>query len=433
MIWKKKKPKQLPSLAELKLDRLPVLTPDALFQLLGLHNRIRNIQRIVAIDAERFEALYLAPIKRFCELAQLAPASTDYHHTAPGGLIVHTIAMVEIALHERRKYELPLRSDPEVQQQQKHQWTYAVFTGALLHDIGKLLTLCRFNMGESIFNPLGQDSLAEQCDDYSIVFQKSPYSLHQRLSSVFLQIFPPVGQSFVTSNAEILEQLMGYFADSPYDWGSIGEIVRYADQQSVANNLKLGNRKRFPNAPSSPLHERLVTSLRQIIRTGGLPVNRPGAAIWVSGEYAYVVSKTGADAMRSFMREQGATDIPNDNLRLFDSLQQFGYVMSTPEGRAIWKVEIRLADGFNQQFTVLKFETRRLFHPSNLPNDLPGVVLESEASNEELHKIAEPISHEEKSTGTESTLEQEKKPLAQSSGAKNESDADDQLDLPNPD
>jgi len=380
MIWRKKSAGKLPVLEDLSLDSLPVLTSNELFLLLGLHNKLRSIQRIVGIDTERYEVLYLQPIKCFCELAQLAPASADYHHTGPGGLISHTIGMIELALHNRRKYELPVRSDPEIQQHQKHAWTYSVFVAALLHDVGKLVTLSRFKLNNGqLFNAYGQTKLSKLDDTYQLVFVKAPYKLHQRLSGTFFQLIPRIGQEFIGQHLDILSQLMGFFNDDPFEWGSIGEIVRLADQQSVSDSLKLGNRKRFPNAPSSPLHERLVTALRQLIREGALPINRPGAAIWVKGEYTYLLSKAGVDAMRDYLLKQNVTDIPSDNLRIFDSLQQFGYAIGTPEGRAIWQIKIHLANGFNQIFTALKFDTNRLFHPSKLPEDLKGVIFESEA------------------------------------------------------
>ena len=383
----KKRPPKLTQLSDLKINELPPLRADALVSLLGLDKELFNIQRFVGIDSERFEQLYLVPINRFLELSQLAPASTDYHHTGLGGLARHTLSMTAIALHERRKYELPLRSDPEIQQHQRHLWTYAVFTASLLHDIGKLVTLVRFKIPNGHFNPYGAASLHEKCDHYSMEFIQSPYSLHQRLSATFLQIIPKLGQEFLASNINVLEQLMGFFNDHPYDWGSIGEIVKQADQESVAADLRLGTKARLPNAPASPLHERLLTSLRQLIREGELRVNTAGAAIWVKGDYAYVLSKLGADRMREFITELGGGGVPSDNLRLFDALQQFNYVFSTPSNRAIWRIRVRVpADGFDQTFTVLKFDKHRLFHVKNMPKDLIGAIDEQDSTNTDLEQ-----------------------------------------------
>ena len=376
-------------LKNLDFDCLPKLTAGELFELLGQHNRLRSIQRMVGIDSARFEKLYLEPIINFCELAQLAPASTDYHHTGPGGLIEHTLSMIEKSVHERRKYNLPQRSDPEIQQHEKHAWTYAMFVGALLHDIGKLVTLCRFIANDRIISPYNPTS--DSGSTYQIQFIHSPYKLHQYLSMSFYQIIPPLGQAFIADHTHILEELTGYFNDDPYSWGSVGEVVRQADQQSVAENIKLSKQIRFPSVPSSPLQERLITSLRLLIRNGDLPANRSGAAIWAKDDIAYVLMPRGVEMIREHLKENGATDIPSDNLRLYDALQQFGYVYSTPSDRAIWKINVRLGDGFNQTFTALKFDTKRLFHPSRQPKALNGVIIEMESDSADSEVTGEPI------------------------------------------
>ena len=82
---------------------LPVLTADQLYSRLSLHNRLRGIRRKVAIDPQRFEAMYGKPIARYCEVVQLLPASQAHHHAYPGGLIVHTLSVIEYAINERQK------------------------------------------------------------------------------------------------------------------------------------------------------------------------------------------------------------------------------------------------------------------------------------------------------------------------------------------
>lgn len=99
---------------------LPVLTADQLYTRLELHNRLRSIRRKVGIDPKRYEYMYAAPIAKYCELVQLLPASQAYHHAYHGGLIVHTLSVVENAIYERNRYVLPLASEPEVIEAQKN-------------------------------------------------------------------------------------------------------------------------------------------------------------------------------------------------------------------------------------------------------------------------------------------------------------------------
>ena len=43
----------------------PVLAAEALYTRLSLHNRLRGIRRKVAIDPQRFEAMYGKPIAKY--------------------------------------------------------------------------------------------------------------------------------------------------------------------------------------------------------------------------------------------------------------------------------------------------------------------------------------------------------------------------------
>lgn len=401
-------------LAALDVRKLPILNADALLQLLNQHNRLRTIQTLVSIDHKRYDTLYLEPIYRFCELAQLMPASANYHHTGPGGLIVHTLAVIEAALRERQRFVLPAQSDPEIIQRQRHVWTYGVFVAGLLHDAGKLVTLCAFITDQQQRHSPYHNALCDQkkTEHYQLTFLNAPYQLHQRLSSSFFYLIPATGRAFLGQHPEILAQISAYWLHDPYAWGSIGEIVGQADQMTVADDLQLAQKRRFPNAPK-PLVERLMTALRQAIREGVLPINRPGAAIWKQGATTYLVSKTAADVMRETLEAAGATDIPRDNLRIFDELQQFQFIRPTLDQRAIWRIAVDLpAQNFHHTFTVLKFETAMLFHPRQDPADINGTLLEqvdeAEATTRAPDAVDQPKPTDEQPT---ESAETEKQPV----------------------
>ena len=141
MIWRKSKRslKEVPDLKSLDFQQLPILQTQEIIRLLGLDNRLKSIEKLTGAGTEYYQLLYAPALNRYLESVQLAPASASHHHAGPGGLAVHTLDVIDIALRQRKSYNLPQHSTPESIAEQEHIWTYAVFAGALLHDIGKLI------------------------------------------------------------------------------------------------------------------------------------------------------------------------------------------------------------------------------------------------------------------------------------------------------
>jgi len=357
------------SIATFKMEdadptRLPVLSAEALIDLLGLHNRLRGIRRLAAAGDAGFSQLYQPAISRFIESAQLQPASISDHHASYGGLIVHTLEVVEHALRARKEYLLPQNADSQLIRDEEHIWTYAVFAGALLHDVGKMLTLTRLVLPDGKHWTPHAASLADlDVTHYAIEFIRAPYLLQHRMNNTLFHVLPARGRDWLAQNMTIMSQLTAWLFGDVYEFGVIGDIVRGADGASMAANRKAGGeRQRLPNAPTIPMVERMTRALRQLIHDDALKFNRSGAAGWVVGER---------------LREEGSTDVPGDNTRLFDTWQDHGYVVATTEGRAIWNMRVA-GDGYCHHLSMLKFETRRVFHPSRRPAVFEGQVELSE-------------------------------------------------------
>ena len=316
--------RRLPSIDTLNLDQLPVLSADQLITLLAQQNQITQIRDKTALSPADFARIYRPAIDAFCECAQLIPASASYHHTQPGGLIIHTLSVVEHALHYRSQYILPLFSDPDVQAAQRHVWSYAVFVGALLHDAGKLLTQQYIELTDGKQWTAYAGSLIDsEQHSYRIRFRQDAmnWKLHQQLASSFLYLIPQRERHWLAQHIHVLAELIAWLSGDQDHWGSIGAICRQADSRSVADSLGMYNAIRFPGA-LPPLGEKLMTALRQILSTFG--VNKPGAAIWKQGASTWVMSKTMADSIREHLKSNGESAVPVDNTRIFDELGQFG-------------------------------------------------------------------------------------------------------------
>lgn len=365
----------------------PVLNAEALYTRLSLHNRLRGIRRKVAIDPQRFEAMYGKPIAKYCETVQLLPASQAHHHAYPGGLIVHTLSVIEYAINERQKYTLPLASEPEVIEAQKNLWTYAVFVAALLHDVGKAVTMAWYidAAQDKIKNPAAGTLLQQGCKHYTLKFRPTAhYKLHERLGLLFLpQLLDSISLDYLTRDLDIFSEVLGYVSADRASWGSIGAIVSTADQMSVAADLRIatqtGRPRQFAGADIENFGERLLKAFRLLIEDRKLAVNRPGAILYLSDDqrYVYAVAKTIAEKLREKMQALGATDVPADNTRIFDELQQHGLIEATATGHAIFNIHVSIPHAnFEQDFTTLKIDSRKLFTVASLPAKMSGSVSE---------------------------------------------------------
>jgi len=360
-------------IAAIDQNAMPILSAPEIIEILHLQNKIKSIKQFTGVGDEYFAELYTPAINAYLETVQLAPASVAHHHAGIGGLAIHTMDVIHRALRQRKAFELPLNGGSEIIFAQDHYWTYAVFIGALLHDIGKLTTNTRLVLSNGkVWNPHMGSILDAGADTYFVRFDKNTYKQHTQIANSFFYLIPQTGRGWIADQPAIFTELCAWLYGDYYEFGMIGQIVRFADRQSVAANLKIGGeRERFNNAPDIPLIEKMMTALRELIESGSVKINgTEGSTGWTHGIYTYMVCGTLADKVRSYLVKIGSTDIPNDNTRLFDIWQEHGYAIATAQDNAIWRIKIN-----NKiKLTVLKFETNRLFHPGHYPPEFNGQI-----------------------------------------------------------
>jgi integrating conjugative element relaxase (TIGR03760 family) len=385
-------------------SEIPVYTAPELIHRLGLESLINSIRSKSGLTQTNFDADCLPVIHSVMELVQLFPASESHHHANPGGLLVHGLETLSHALSIRQGVLLPQGAQPEDIQKHQHRWTYAIFLGALLHDIGKPLsdlTVKAFAGAKSFeWNPVSGNLLQCGATGYRLQFRDTrEYGDHQRLAVVVMQrLVPQQAMQWLSVEPSVLKSLMTYLAGDAggevpkalqsvkvgaQNLGSsnpIAQLVSRADQESVRHNLATGSRQRFATARSLPLIERLMGALREMLQEGGiLPLNRKGAVGWVFEGEAWFVSKRLVDEIRGFLvASNRAVGFPgvDRNDRIFDTLQEFGAVISNPmTHRAIWSVRIEQNDGWSESFTVLRFPLAKLFESESLfPSPMQGVI-----------------------------------------------------------
>lgn len=359
------------------LRQLQLKSAKELVQVIELENLLRNIRRLTAIQDAHWQALYQPILDRFLESAQLAPASMAHHHAGPGGLAAHTLESVEIALQLRKPLVLPRNADPDTSARQEHVWTYALFVAVILHDLGKLSTTIRIRLlnGQYWTPYLRLDTLRGKA--YQVEFATAPYKLHTRIANAALHLLPKVGMVWLSQYPDILAHVCAWLYGDYYEAGVIGELAQKADGESVARNLKNhGDRVRFPGAPAIPLVDRLITGLRQMLEHNELKLNGNGADGWHDGHYLWLVCGTVAKKLVDYLRQEGVTQVPTDNNRIFDCLQEHGFIIPTDAGKAIWHTLVTgpASNAFRFELTMLKFEVARLLPPSRRPPAFEGTV-----------------------------------------------------------
>jgi len=141
--------------------------------------------------------------------------------------------------------------------------------------------------------------------------------------------------------------------------------------------------------------------LRHLLADNRFAINTRNGNVYTTGDfragYTYILSKTLADTLRNSLHEDGQTDIPTDNNRIFDILGEHGFAERNADGKVMHYLK-RTLQGKSDTYTVLKFRTARLLTttPPPFPGDLVEVANRETAapSYAAVAKSAVPASHQ---------------------------------------
>jgi integrating conjugative element relaxase (TIGR03760 family) len=319
------------------------------------NSQIKEIRAIAGLSGKYWDQLYLKTLCNLAEYIQELPASEAHHHSDRGGLLHHTVDTALFALRARRGKLLPPNAEAEIMARDKDVWTYAVFTAAIGHDLGKPISDIKVTLLDKHGGSLGdwQPLLGHMSatvksvnpHEYRIQYLRGRiYSAHERSSPFIVHhIIPPVGLSWLRVSPELFFAWTSLMTGHAEDSGILGKLVQDADKLSVASNLAGDQVSTEPQQAATtsrkPLHQRIVTNLRHEIDEGRLPLNRDGAAGWVLEDKLWLVVKRALDQVRDHMTQEGQTGIPARNDRIMDELQQYGMLITNGD-RAVWKCRV---------------------------------------------------------------------------------------------
>lgn len=352
-----------------------LIAPESASSLLRTPRRQRLLDHIwqrTSLSRHQFADLYLAPIERYANLVQQFPASESHHHAYPGGMLDHGLEVVAYALKLRQSHLLPAGAPPEVQAAQSEAWSTAVAYGALLHDIGKLAVDLDVEYGDDTrwspwHGPLNRPYRFRYRADRQ-------YRLHSAAAGLlYPYLLDRTSLDWLSGYREAWAALLFVLAGQYEHAGILGELVRQADQASVAQALG-GDPAKALAAPKHSLQRKLLDGLRFLLREQ-LKVNQPQASDgWLTDEALWLVSKTVSDKLRAHLLSQGVDGIPASNSAVFDVLQDHGIAQATPEGKAIWQATVTSASGWSHSFTLLKLSPTLIWEADQRPPPFAGTV-----------------------------------------------------------
>lgn len=349
--------------------------PESAASLLATPRRLKlqeHIWQRTSVSRQQYATLYQAPLERYAELVQQLPASESHHHAWPGGMLDHGLEIVAYALKLRQSHLLPVGATPEAQAAQAEAWTAGIAYAALLHDIGKIAVDLHVEYADdTVWHPWH----GPLRHPYRFRYRKErEYRLHSAATGLlYTRILDSATLDWLSGYPDLWAALLYVLAGQYEHAGMLGELVRQADQASVAQALG-GDPGKARIAPREALQRKLLDGLRYLLKEE-FKLNQPQASDgWLTQDALWLVSKTASDKLRAHLLAHGIEGIPSSNTAVFDVLQDHGIAQATPDGRAIWRATVISESGWSHAFTFLKLAPALIWEPDARPATFRGSV-----------------------------------------------------------
>ncbi|WP_185759808.1 MobH family relaxase [Vibrio pectenicida] len=440
--WGEEENAGLPRPTVLPEGFLAPISREALLSDSRIQSKLVTLKRSgIGLPYELWDTYVIDTVVSLASYVQALPASQYHHHAYPQGLLLHSLDTAIYALRVRRNYTLPPNVEPEDRIFREIIWVYGVFLTALLHDVGKLFDFEIQLLGEND-QPMTWDYTTPITTPYRYrYFDDRQYETHQTLAgSLLSRVISAEPMRALTHDRFLWATMAACLTGQPQDDNVVADIVSQADAASVAQDLGAEGEAISEAAEQAAagytrsLSGQLRTTLKYLLGSGKLPLNRKGAEGFVFGDHVYLVCKPIADTLRAQLMERGIRNVPSNNSKLFNELQQSGLVVSGDDGQAIFRCDIHLSDSdWTQTLTCLKVAWPSLLPDAHLVpltgqiTELPPALEEqndvtapsmanvegvSSESDPERTPIALPVSLGEAPTGVASSMDDELMQLA---------------------
>lgn len=405
---------------------LVAATPDALLETQAdLLQRLRDTTSLSGTD---FDRLILPAFRRYAAWVHLLPASENHHHYGPGGLLRHGF---EVALHAARMAEgkhVGLDLPPSARAKYALRWRAGAMLGGLLHDIGKpLVDAGATDPDHRITWPASGDLyswlVANNLSHYRIYWRKGArHERHKPVgTAVMREILGPELTTWLADEPtqDLMNLLLMTVAGSTTANNTMSLVVSKADSLSVEADLKrLAKRTQATAAGGLNSAAGLVmASLRKLVESNRLTVNRTGGQLWVVNDGCFGVFPALLDTVVAQMQRESAPGLPANRGEIAELLAETGFiepcVADTEDGRQrslTWdlRVQLRRCDevAMSAPIKTIKFtDPRMVFGIVPLPPPTEGVAKSPFLSIQEAEQIAESVTVETAPQSAQSAIE----------------------------
>lgn len=317
---------------------------------------LKETKSSISINQAHWEELYYSLISNFAAFVQMLPASEGHHHSYAGGLLDHSLEVMQYAVRARRGVLYPRGGKEDLISQKADIFTYAVASAALLHDVGKAVTdlLVVHTVPKQDEPKIWTPTTGKMPVGQSYVWRSNSNKTHKLHEIAGLQIIPSLipekGQMWLFSDQELYQLWVSAISGQYGQAGLLGELVQNADQESVQGNI--GKMSAMPVALNrfqqtkantiSMFTNRLVQVLRDELQKGEIRLNVAGAGGWVKDNRIYLVSKRAAEMLRNKMLadESVSKSTPKNPITIINMLNDANLLIRNADGEAIYYFNI---------------------------------------------------------------------------------------------
>lgn len=220
----------------------PILSADILLDTEKRQHTLAEIRALLNLPEQAFYQMFQIPLENFAEFVQNMPETEKSCYANIGGMLDHALERASLSLFLCRTYLLPKNSHTDTLpmiHEEEMLWIYAVFTAALLYDIGKIATTHVIALtqktGETVklWSPYEGPMNHEKASHYVFCFTEEHHDHMRWMITPLLarQILPAKDFNWLASDTGIFESWLALLSDEHRQVGSILTVVLLADAE----------------------------------------------------------------------------------------------------------------------------------------------------------------------------------------------------------
>lgn len=299
-------------------------------------HRLLTLERDLDLIEPEISKAFQRTFRNLVDWFHLLPASQFNHHAGPGGLLSHSLEVAQYAVRMARSKMGDLSLPPARRREQERRFRVAVALAGLCHDLGKPISDLRIldPSGNQAWNPW-EGSLIDWgnalgIDRYHAIWLRHRGTRHRHFSPLFLKtvvdskLLHWMRVEGAQYEVELLDALIEETAD-----GSISSLIRKADQESAARDLKDPRRSLGGTLERAPTIL-IVQAMRQLFEDGIWKLNQAGSPLWLLECGLYLSWPSAQEDLKHILQRDQIHGIPYDPDLLAEFLQDQGLAAGIP-------------------------------------------------------------------------------------------------------